>query len=310
MPEYPACYDPRRIGTLFHPDAEAIARAAIEARLPDSAEDGQRVHLLLIDMQVDFCHERGALYVPGALGDLRRVIEFIYRHAARITSITCSLDSHFPHQIFHAAWWINAAGQHPSPFTVITREAVEQSVWVPLWHPRWSRDYVYRLADAAKKELVIWPYHVLLGGPGHALDPELWSAVTWHALARNSPPTWWAKGMDPRTEHYSVIRPEIEPPRARDRGQRERFLGLLERYDATIIAGEAESHCVLETAEDLVEDLADRPELLRKVFILKDCTSPVHHPDMDFHAMALERFEDLAARGIRFATSGDVWSRF
>ena len=38
--------------------------------------------------------------MPGALGDIRRTIEFIYRNAERITHISCSLDSHLPRQIF------------------------------------------------------------------------------------------------------------------------------------------------------------------------------------------------------------------
>jgi nicotinamidase-related amidase len=72
-----------------------------------------------------------------------------------------------------------------------------------------------------------------------------------------------------------------------------------------VIAGEAESHCVLESAEDLVDYYSARPEQLARIHILSDCTSPVQHPDIDFHAMALERFETFARQGLKFINSTD-----
>ena len=119
---FPSFYDPKRIGTLFYPDVARIADEAGAASLTPAADDKKRVHLLIIDMQVDFCHDNGTLYVPGAQDDIRRLTEFIYRHGERITAITCSLDSHLPFQIFHPAWWANESGRHPDPFPIITKE--------------------------------------------------------------------------------------------------------------------------------------------------------------------------------------------
>ena len=169
MARVPAFHDPNRVGTLFHPDAEAIAADAEKAGLPAAYKDGTQVLLLLVDMQVDFCHPGGALYVPGAEDDVRRVIRFIYANADRISHITCSLDTHYPLQIFHAAWWIDAAGKHPAPFTVITCVDVADGTWQPIREVEWSLAYVKKLQDQAKKDLVIWPYHVPLGGIGSAL---------------------------------------------------------------------------------------------------------------------------------------------
>ncbi|MEI2689777.1 MAG: hypothetical protein V9H69_08695 [Anaerolineae bacterium] len=120
MQPLPSFYDPQRIGTLFLPDTARIAAEADAAGLSPASQDARRVHLLLIDMQVDFCHEAGSLCVPGALGDVQRVIEFIYRHAGQITQITCSLDSHLPSQIFSPNWWADAEGHHPAPFTIVS----------------------------------------------------------------------------------------------------------------------------------------------------------------------------------------------
>lgn len=303
MTKFPSFYDPNRIGTLFYPDVARIAAEAAEAGLTPAAGDAQDVHLLLIDMQVDFCHPDGNLYVPGALGDLRRTIEFIYRNAGRITHITCSLDSHLPSQIFTPGWWQDASGRAPAPFTIITADDVHRGVWRPRFAAEASLRYVEVLEQGHKKQLCIWPYHVQIGSPGHALDPELWSAVFWHSLARRVDPRWQTKGSVPLTEHYSILQPEVPVP-DQPGGDKDRALvDLLARADILVVAGEAESHCVLETLEDLVEEFADRPDALRKIYFLRDCTSPVQHPEIDFHALAIARLAEFQAMGVNLSDS-------
>lgn len=303
MSNFPSFYEPKRIGTLFYPDVAAIAVAAASADLPPAAEDRQKVHLLIVDMQVDFCHKEGNLYVPGALGDIRRLIEFIYRRAEEITDITCTLDSHLPFQIFHPAWWADGDGNHPEPLTLITHEDVEAGRWRPLVMPDYSAAYVRRLEEQAKKVLTIWPYHVMMGGVGNTLDQELWSAIIWHSLARKSQPAWLTKGRVPQSEHYSAIQPEIPVAGHPWGGRHEALLRALERYDAVLFAGEAESHCVLETVEDVVEAFGDQPGMLHKLYVLRDCTSAVQHPEIDFHALALARFEEFEKKGVNFVDS-------
>lgn len=303
MNNFPNFYDPSRIGSLFYPDYQAIAAEAEAAGLPPAAQDNQNVHLVLIDMQVDFCHQEGTLHVPGAAGDIQRVIEFIYRRGERITHISCSLDSHLPYQIFHPAWWVDAEGNHPAPLTIITHDDIKAGKWRPLVKPSWSTKYVKRLEEGAKKKLTIWPYHVMVGSMGNALDPELFSAVLWHSLARKAQPTWLTKGTVPKSEHYSIIQPEIPVTDHPQGGKNKAFLDTLAAADAVLIAGEAESHCVLETVEDLVTEFGDRPQILEKVYFLQDCTSPVLHPDVDFHAIAQEQFAEFAKKGVNFIES-------
>lgn len=305
MADQPTFYDPQRIGTLFYPDMARIAAEAAQAGLPPAAGDRNNVHLVIIDMQVDFCHARGSLNVPGALDDIRRLVDFIYGHAEQITNITCSLDSHLPFQIFHPAWWVDEDGQHPDPFTLITYEDIKENRWRPLVAPVQSTNYVKALEQQAKKVLTIWPYHVGIGSMGYALDPELWSAVMWHSLARKAQPTWLTKGSVPHTEHYSIIQPEIPVPNHPLGGKNKPFLDTLEQADAIVIAGEAESHCVLETVEDLVDEFAKRPEVLEKIYFLRDCTSAVVHPDIDFHAIATRQLQAFAAQGINLIDSTD-----
>jgi nicotinamidase-related amidase len=305
MTQLPSFFDPSRIGTLFYPDMATIAAEAASAGLEAAAQDRRKVHLVIIDMQVDFCHASGSLNVPGSLGDIRRLIEFIYRNAGQITNITCSLDSHLPHQIFHPAWWTDADGNHPPAFALITYDDIKNGKWRPLVAPVQSTNYVKALEANAKKQLTIWPFHVMIGGIGNALDPELWSAVIWHSLARKTQPTWLTKGSVPLTEHYSIIQPEVPVPSHPLGGKNKPFLDTLSDADLVLIAGEAESHCVLETVEDLVEDFGAIPDALSKVYFLRDCTSPVVHPDVDFHAIALDRFAEFQSQGVNFIDSTD-----
>lgn len=303
MNSFPSFYDPARIGTLFYPDMAAIAAAAAKANLPPAADAGQTVRLFIIDMQVDFCHPHGSLFVPGAQEDMRRLIEFIYRHAAVITGVTCTLDSHLPFQIFHPAWWTDAEGRHPAPFTLVTAADVAAGRWRPLRMPDYSRAYVRQLEEQAKKQLTIWPYHVLLGSLGNALDPELWSAVMYHALARQAQPTWEVKGRIPQTEHYSAVQPEIPLPGHPEGERNVAFLNAIAESDYVFLAGEAESHCVLETLHDVVEAFAAQPDVLRKIYVLQDCMSSIEHPEVDFRTLAAEQMQTFAAQGVNFIDS-------
>jgi nicotinamidase-related amidase len=165
---------------------------------------------------------------------------------------------------------------------------------------------VARLERDHKKLLTIWPYHTLIGSPGHMLDPELWSAVFWHAAARQTQPTWMSKGSLPLTEHYSIIQPEVPVPDRPGGGKNQAFLDELAEADLIIVAGEAMSHCVLETVEDLVEAFADQPEVLGKVLFLRDCTSPVVHPEIDFRAIAAARLAEFERQGVQLVNSADV----
>jgi nicotinamidase-related amidase len=79
----------------------------------------------------------------------------------------------------------------------------------------------------------------------------------------------------------------------------------MSRYDYILIAGEAKSHCVLETEEDLLEEFSEAPGILRRLFILRDCTSSVTHPTIDFDAIAEKRFAEFAQHGINFIKTTD-----
>jgi nicotinamidase-related amidase len=86
------------------------------------------------------------------------------------------------------------------------------------------------------------------------------------------------------------------------------LIELLGSFDAIAIAGQAKSHCVAWTVEDLLQDVtADH------VYLLEDCTSPVIASGaVDFTAEGKEAFARFAARGVHIVRSTeaiDSWPR-
>jgi nicotinamidase/pyrazinamidase len=301
----PRFYDSKRVGQLYAPDMASVVDEGRAAGLSPAALDQERTILVLVDTQVDFVHADGALSVPGAVDDTRRTIEWIFRRVDRLTTIAASLDSHLPIQIFFPTWWADAAGQHPAPFTPISSADLTAGRWIPLYEQAWSVDYVERLEEQAKKELMIWPYHTLIGTTGHTLTPALYETVAYHSAARQAQPVFLTKGSIPKTEHYSILEPEVKVPEHPQGGLNTAFLDMLATYDRVYIAGQAKSHCVLETVTSIMRYFDGQPEAIDKLRVLIDCTSSVAHPQIDFDTMANKAFARFEAHGLRLITSQD-----
>jgi nicotinamidase-related amidase len=302
---FPAFYDPQRVGLLVAPQTAAAVAAGQAAGLKPAAEDAFRILLLLVDPQVDFIHTDGTLSVPGAVDDTRRTLEWLFNNVERVTTVAASLDSHVPVQIFYPTWWVNAQGEHPAPFTVIASADAEGGRWKPLYEHKWSLEYLEKLEDQAKKQLMIWPYHTMIGTPGHAITPALYEGIVFHAAARQAEPIFLSKGSIPKTEHYSILEPEVKVPGHPLGSLNTSFLEMLATHDLIYIAGQAKSHCVLETVYSMMRYFQQLPGVIGKMRILMDCTSSVAHPEIDFDAIANETFERFARQGLRMALSTD-----
>ncbi len=81
------------------------------------------------------------------------------------------------------------------------------------------------------------------------------------------------------------------------------------QFDKLIIAGQAKSHCVAWTVEDLLtEILAVDSQLAKKVYLLEDCTSPVVVEGVvDYSEEADEAFARFANAGMQVVKSTDVF---
>ena len=109
-----------------------------------------------------------------------------------------------------------------------------------------------------------------------------------HSIVRSSQTQFEIKGNHPLTENYSVLSPEVLEDNQGDNiaSKNTKFLNKLLSFDKIIIAGQAKSHCVAGTVEDLLTEIKQiNPNLAKKVYLLEDCTSPVVIPDVrDFSA--------------------------
>ncbi len=302
---HPEFYDPERVGTLYQPDITAATAEGIRTHLSPADQDDRRILLLLVDAQVDFIHEDGMLSVPGAVEDTQRTIEWLFRNIGQVTSIVASLDSHTPIHIFYPSWWVDTQGNRPEPFTVITFESVEKGTWRPIFDKEWSIEYMRSLHEDAKRDLMIWPYHTMIGTPGHALTPALYEAIAFHAGARQTAPKFVIKGTIAKTEFYSILEPEVKAPEDPRGVFNEDLLNWLLNFDRIYVAGQAKSHCVLETITSVVRRYGDQPKLLKKFRLLTDCTSSVSHPEIDFERLANEVYARFERQGLKLVLSTD-----
>lgn len=325
MPDF---FDPARVGEVWRvPYEERAHQAQAWAQthgIQPAGTDSPRLCLLAIDVQNTFCIPGFELFVGGASGqgavdDTRRLCEFVYRNLGQITEIVPTMDTHRTMQIFHAAFWVDGDGQMPAPMTMVELEDVRSGRWrvnpaivpslgVPLDQlENFALHYVQRLSDDGKYPLTVWPYHSMLGGIGHSLVSAFEEACFFHNLARQSQTRFELKGNNPLTENYSVLRPEVLEDAAGQPVAKKNHLLIqhLMTFDAVAISGQAKSHCVAWTIDDLLSEIQQvDPTLARKIYLIDDCSSPVVVPGVvDFTANADAAYQRFAAAGMQIIQS-------
>jgi len=329
----PGHFDPRRVGEVWRVPYEDRAREAQawadEHGLGPAAEDGFRLCLLAVDVQNTFCTPGFELFVAGrsgsaAVDDSRRLCEWIYRNLGSVTRVLASLDTHHAMQVFHAIWLVDEEGRHPAPYTLVSAEdvasgrwrantAVAQALGIDAdYARRHLADYTRRLAEGRKYDLTVWPYHGMLGGIGHALVSAVEEAIFFHGVARHSRPEFHVKGDNPLTEHYSVLGPEVTEGPDGDRlgGEDAGLVATLRSFDAVVVAGQAKSHCVAWTIDDLLEH-DDLRQLAECTYLLEDCTSPIVVPGVvDYTKQADAAFARYEAAGMHVVRSTDPIERW
>ena len=333
----PNFFSASRVGEVWRVPYQDRAQQAQDwakrYRILPAAKDKTRICLMAIDVQNTFCIPDFELFVGGRSGvgaveDNVRLCEFIYNNLGVITEVAPTMDTHTSMQIFHPMFWVNDGGEHPVPMTMISLADVQQGVWKVnpgiaysiargnyMGLQSFALHYVKRLSDEGKYPLTIWPYHAMLGGIGHALVSAVEEACFFHAIARHSQTNFEIKGGNPLTENYSVLRPEVlDDASGRPIAQKNsRFIQKLLEFDAVIIAGQAKSHCVAWTIDDLLTEIqAQDPKLAQKVYLLEDCTSPVVVPGVvdftDQANAAFQRFADAGMHLVKSTESIESWA--
>jgi nicotinamidase/pyrazinamidase len=280
---------------------EALEQA--ESMAP-SSEDEFKIALILVDCQIDFCHPEGNLYIQGAQENTHHIASFIYKNIDKITTIVATSDSHLPNHIFFAPWWINELGEHPEPYTIITSEDIEKRRWIPSIDPNSSKEYVKLLEKNGKKNLCIWPPHCIIGTWGQMFMPEISEAIYYHTLARTTNPIFIDKGTTALTEYYGIFLPEIAVNNHYQVEINKKLFDLLTAHDRLYFAGQARSHCVLESLKQLAKYCTNNTQgFFNNVYLLDDCCSVIKHPTIDFSAVSKAEFAKLKEQGLHIVSS-------
>lgn len=284
-----------------------------------------RIHVCVIDPQNDFCDPNGGtLVVPGAMDDMARLAAMIDRLGDKIDDISVTLDSHQSIGIERPDWWKRVGdGAKPSPFTILGihsdgRRVVKFNADANGLHQT-EEEYTTRLPGymhkggptgkgsfgylevlAANKRYphVIWPIHCRVGSWGHAVVPVLDAAVSRWEIGQFGKANFVTKGNNPYTEHFSAVKAEVPDPSDASTQVNTRFIQTLEEADLIALSGEALSHCVYSTTQDVADCFSD-PKYVEKLVLLKDATSNV----TGFNHYGDKFIADLTKRGMKISTT-------
>lgn len=259
--------------------------------------------LLIIDPQLDFCEpKKGTLYVPGAETSMGRLAKMIETFGSRIDQIIVTLDSHQPLHIANPPWWRDSAGNNPPPFTVIVPDD-------PTWFPArpdsytqgWSKKYLHTL----KRPHTIWPEHCIIGTEGHAITHPLQEALHDWARRRLTTINMVTKGSNPYTEHFGAFHAEVPDPNDPSTQLNTALVQVTEDSDRILCAGEALTHCLMTSLEQLIKGFQD-PKAVSKMELLTDASDPIPDPPAypGLFSSPLKQFLNTArAAGLRETTT-------
>ena len=273
--------------------------------------------LLLIDPQEDFC-EGGTLAVTGGIGgraSMDNVASFIKKRP-QLDDIIVTLDCHYDLHIAHPSWFIDEAGNNPSPFTsyqLVEGEIVGGTLDASGFHPdrkyrcanpvftNWTNHYLKELLNGGRYPHMTWPEHCIIGSPGGCIVPPVLEAIRdWERRNQAFAPRI-SKGSDIDTEHFGALRAEV-PTKSPATQVNTEFLSLLSDDAIHTIygAGLALSHCLANTARDTADEF-DGDTFCKKFVLLEDCTASV--AGLEF--LGDQFVSDFKARGMRVAKSTD-----
>ena len=260
-------------------------------------------HLIIIDPQIDFCDpKRGALYVKGAEKDMDALASFITNKGDILDEIHVTLDSHQTLHIAHPIFWKDSNGNHPAPFTMISRQDVESGKWTTT-NPKWMAyglKYVEGLEKNKRYALVIWPPHCLISSQGGALNPSVFDALIGWETKYFAKVNFLVKGSNILTEHYSAVQADRPLDDDETTKLNTAFIDTVKQADRIFLSGEALSHCLKFTVEDVAD--AFDPENIKKFVLLRDTTSSV----TGFEAQGEEFIKNMVKRGMKVMNTTDV----
>lgn len=256
------------------------------------------IKLLIIDPQNDFCDIPGAaLPVPGADADMKRLAAFIAEHGERLSGITVTLDSHASVAVERTSFWKKGDGSDMPAFTEVSAADVLARRFLPRNEDLAGQ--VLRMLDELEAgnryKLMVWPIHCVTGTWGHNIHAAVAESLAGWEFRRQRSVRKVLKGEFLLSEHYGVFEAEV-PFEDEESTQFNHRLAasLLKETDLLLVAGEASSHCVSASVEQLLRFAGKQQEPAPRMVLLSDCMSPV----AGFEAGERAFFEHAEAHGV------------
>lgn len=284
----------------------------------------KRMDLVIIDPQNDFCVPNGtykdmptgALLVPGAHDDMKRLATWVNSNIDKIADIHVTLDSHHLVDVAHPKFWRDKHGNNPLGLgaaiqagqapTIITSADVKNGVWTP-FTPALIQNmiaYTEGLEKGGKFPLIIWDEHCLIGTPGAAIVPELMVSLNKWCAARGATIDFVSKGSNILTEHYGAFAAEVPDATDPSTQLNTKLIKTMEEADVLVWAGEAATHCVLNSMRQAFENFG--ADSIKKSILLLDAMSCIPHPDNIFEKAFNDFLAEYKAKGLQVAKTTDV----
>ena len=254
-----------------------------------------RTALVIIDPQNCFMDLPGApLPVTGAVIDMERLAAFIRLRRSIIDKTFVSLDTQPWDHIGHANRWVDADGNHPAPFTPITLVDYFEARWRPS-NPddsHWQGQY---LSDLTRTHY-IWPVH----GQKPQWEWQVYEPLAFELNTNGRMQvSYIEKGMHRDVEQFGMFGAEVPFPGAPETDINHALIAEIDSYDRIIFAGEASSHCVMDSVNQFLLHMPSGR--LDKVVLLKDCMSPVD----SFEQAAADWLADMSRQGLQVIDAMD-----
>lgn len=264
---------------------------------------GEKIALIIIDPQNDFCSPKGALYVPGAEKDNERLAAWILNNKSKVDQVVVTVDSHHTLDISHPKFWTNKNGENPAPFTIIKAQDLIDDVWYPayqLFNKGIVLTYLEMLEKQGEFPHCIWPEHCILHTYGCAIDTMINGALREWILSGSDARfvNYITKGTYPMTEHFGAFKAQLSIPNVKETSINFELIESLNRYDVVYLSGQAKSHCVANSLKQIMEI---NPLIAKKFVILEDTMSNVP----GFETLADPIYNKAKEFGIRFTTTAE-----
>ena len=200
---------------------------------------------------------------------------------------------------------------HPNPFTEILSSDLSGSCELgpscnhernvrpmfevienPNFDQAWALFYTKNLEKKNNYKLTIWPEHCIIGSHGHTVVDVLNDSLLEWTRTNQKSVQYIEKGQNCKTELYSILEAEVEDPEDPTTAFDTDLFSQLKIADRILICGQASSHCVKFTIQDLRRYWPE--DNLNKLMLLKDCCSPV----TSFEKVANDFIEEMKEAGL------------